>query len=79
MVKGEGAAMENNCAIDQTEIENLSYEFSDEALKLRPQEEVAGSITLLNVKRRKLITERRREGQPLQKIAADLGVDTTTV
>jgi len=33
----------------------------------------------LNVKQRKLITERRRESQPLQKIAADLGVGTTTV
>ena len=33
----------------------------------------------LNVKQRKLITERRREGQPLQKIAADLGVGTDRV
>jgi 5-formyltetrahydrofolate cyclo-ligase len=33
----------------------------------------------LNVKQRKLITERRRESQPLQKIAADLSVGATTV
>ena len=39
--------MQNNCAIDQTEIENLSYEFSDEALEIAAGgEKVAGNITL---------------------------------
>ena len=43
-----GAAMENNRAIDQTKLENLSYEFSDEALEIaaRGGKKVAGNITL---------------------------------
>ena len=48
MGRSKGAAMENNCAIDQTELENLSYEFSDEALEIAAAggEKVAGNITL---------------------------------
>jgi hypothetical protein len=40
--------MENNCAIDQTELENLTNEFSDEALEIAAigAEKVAGNITL---------------------------------
>jgi len=39
--------MENNCAIDQTEIENLCYEFPDETLEIATAGgEKGGKITL---------------------------------
>ena len=40
--------MENNCAIDQTERKDLSYEFSDEALEIAAVTggEKVGNITL---------------------------------
>ena len=40
--------MENNCAIDQTELEKLSYEFPDEALEIAATRrgEKQGNITL---------------------------------
>jgi hypothetical protein len=46
LVKG-GCYMENNCA-RPAEVENLSYEFSDEALEIAATggEKVAGNITL---------------------------------
>src|SRR5262249_33301237 len=48
MRRSKGAAMENNCAIDQTELENLSYEFSDEALEIAATggEKPCGNVTL---------------------------------
>jgi hypothetical protein len=40
--------MEDNCAIDQTELENLSYEFPDDALESAATTggEKVGNITL---------------------------------
>ena len=43
-----GCVMENNCAIDRTELERLSYEFSDDALEIAAVAagEKVGNITL---------------------------------
>jgi hypothetical protein len=43
-----GVFMEDNCAIDQTELENLSYEFPDDALESAATTggEKVGNITL---------------------------------
>ena len=41
-----GCAMENNCAIDWTELEKLSYEFPDDALEIAAINAGESNITL---------------------------------